>query len=80
MARSMEWSGSIYDFETILSPFGVSVWAGQAATAADVIELYNCGATGDLTREENRLTTLGAYRRGFIPVVFVHGTASSSGR
>jgi pimeloyl-ACP methyl ester carboxylesterase len=35
---------------------------------------------GDLTREESRLVGLYPYRRGRIPVVLVHGTASSSGR
>jgi pimeloyl-ACP methyl ester carboxylesterase len=35
---------------------------------------------GDLTREETRLVGLYPYRPGRIPVVLVHGTASSAGR
>jgi pimeloyl-ACP methyl ester carboxylesterase len=35
---------------------------------------------GDLTREESRLVGLAPYRPGRIPVVLVHGTASSAGR
>ena len=35
---------------------------------------------GDLTREESRLVGLFPYQRGRIPVVLVHGTASSAGR
>jgi pimeloyl-ACP methyl ester carboxylesterase len=35
---------------------------------------------GDLTRADTRLVGLYPYRRGRIPVVLVHGTASSAGR